>query len=66
MMADVMIVITHNAVDLTEEAAGKAVCVAGMITDVRAVTTKETTRWHSAALEDLTGSVVSPFSAALP
>ena len=57
MTVDLMNVITHNTVDVTEELVGKAVCVAGMIADVRTITTKKGDTMAFARLEDLTGSV---------
>ena len=57
MTVDLMNVITHNTVDVTEELAGKAVCVAGMIAEVRTITTKKGDTMAFARLEDLTGSV---------
>ena len=57
MTVDLMNVITHNTVDVTEELAGKAVCVAGMIADVRTITTKKGDTMAFVRLEDLTGSV---------
>jgi DNA polymerase III subunit alpha len=57
MTVDLMNVITHNTVDVTEEMAGKAVCVAGMIAEVRTITTKKGDTMAFARLEDLTGSV---------
>ena len=57
MTVDLMNVISHNAVDITEEVAGKAVCVAGMIAEVRTVTTKKGETMAFCRLEDLTGSV---------
>jgi hypothetical protein len=52
-----MNVVTHSTVDVTEEVAGKAVCVAGMIAEVRTITTKKGDTMAFARLEDLTGSV---------
>jgi DNA polymerase III subunit alpha len=57
MTVDLMNVVTHNTVDVTEEVAGKAVCIAGMIADVRTITTKKGDTMAFARLEDLTGSV---------
>ncbi len=57
MTVDLMNVVTHNTVDVTEEVAGKAVCVAGMIAEVRTITTKKGDTMAFARLEDLTGSV---------
>ena len=57
MTVDLMNVITHNTVDVTEELAGKAVCVAGMIAEVRTITTKKGDTMAFARLEDLTGTV---------
>ena len=57
MTVDLMNVITHNTVDVTEELVGKAVCVAGMIAEVRTITTKKGDTMAFARLEDLTGSV---------
>ncbi len=52
-----MNVVSHNTVDVTEELAGRAVCVAGMIADVRTITTKKGDAMAFVRLEDLTGSV---------
>ena len=57
MTVDLMNVVTHNTVDVTEELAGKPVCVAGMIADVRTITTKKGDTMAFVRLEDLTGSV---------
>ncbi len=57
MTVDLMNVITHNTVDITEEMAGKSVCVAGMIADVRTITTKKGDSMAFVRLEDLTGAV---------
>ena len=57
MTVDLMNVITHNTVDVTEEVAGKAVCIAGMIAEVRTITTKKGDAMAFARLEDLTGTV---------
>ena len=57
MTVDLMNVVTHNTVDVTEELVGKAVCVAGMIAEVRTITTKKGDTMAFARLEDLTGSV---------
>ena len=57
MTVDLMNVVTHNTVDVTEEVAGKAVCVAGMIAEVRTITTKKGDTMAFARLEDLTGSL---------
>ena len=57
MVVDLMNVVTHNTVDVTEEMTGKAVCVAGMIAEVRTITTKKGDTMAFARLEDLTGSV---------
>ena len=57
MTVDLMNVITHNTVDVTEDLAGKAVCVAGMIAEVRTITTKKGDTMAFARLEDLTGTV---------
>ena len=60
MTVDLMNVITHNTVDVTEELAGKAVCVAGMVADVRIITTKKGDSMAFVRLEDLTGRSTSP------
>ena len=57
MTVDLMNVITHNTVDVTEELAGKAVCVAGMVADVRTITTKKGDSMAFVRLEDLTGTI---------
>ena len=57
MTVDLMNVVTHNTVDVTEELTGRAVCVAGMIADVRTITTKKGDAMAFVRLEDLTGSV---------
>ncbi len=57
MTVDLMNVITHNTVDVTEEVAGRAVCIAGMIAEVRTITTKKGDAMAFARLEDLTGTV---------
>ena len=43
--------------DITEELVGKAVCVAGMIAEVRTITTKKGDTMAFCRLEDLHGSV---------
>ncbi len=57
MTVDLAQVITHATVDVTEEVAGKSVIVAGMIADVRTITTKKGETMAFVRLEDLQGSV---------
>jgi OB-fold nucleic acid binding domain len=57
MTVDLMNVITHASVDVTEEVAGKAVVVAGIVADVRQITTKKGETMAFVRLEDLQGSI---------
>jgi DNA polymerase-3 subunit alpha len=57
MTVDLMNVITHSTVEITEEAANNAVVVAGMVADVRQITTKKGDAMAFVRLEDLQGAV---------
>jgi len=57
MTVDLMNVITHASVDVTEEVAGKGVVVAGIVADVRQITTKKGETMAFIRLEDLQGSI---------
>jgi DNA polymerase-3 subunit alpha len=57
MTVDVMNVITHSTSEITEEAANSPVVIAGMITDVRQITTKKGDSMAFVRLEDLQGAV---------
>jgi DNA polymerase-3 subunit alpha len=57
MTVELMNVITHSAVEITEDAANSAVVIAGMITEVRQITTKKGDFMAFVRLEDLRGVV---------
>jgi DNA polymerase III subunit alpha len=57
MTVDLMNVITHASVEVTEEVAGRGVVVAGIVTDVRQITTKKGETMAFVRLEDLQGSI---------
>ena len=57
MTVDLMNVITHASVDVTEGMAGKGVVVAGMVADVRQITTKKGETMAFVRLEDLQGTI---------
>ena len=57
MTVDLMNVITHATVDITEEIQGKGVIIAGMVADVRTINTKKGDTMAFIRLEDLQGSV---------
>ena len=57
MTVDLMNVITHASVDITEEVAGKGVVVAGIVADVRQITTKKGETMAFVRLEDLQGTI---------
>lgn len=57
MTVDLMNVITHSTVDITEELQGKGVVIAGMVADVRTFNTKKGDTMAFVRLEDLQGSV---------
>lgn len=57
MTVDLMNVITHNTADITEEVAGQGVVIAGMVAEVRTITTKKGETMAFVRLEDLQGSV---------
>ncbi len=57
MTVDLAQVITHATVDVTEEVAGKSVIIAGMVADVRTITTKKGDTMAFVRLEDLQGTV---------
>ena len=57
MTVDLMNVITHASVDVTEEVAGKGVVVAGIVADVRQITTKKGETMAFVRLEDLQGTI---------
>jgi len=57
MTVDLQNVVTHASVEITEELAGKNVVVAGMIADVRQITTKKGEAMAFVRLEDLQGAI---------
>ncbi len=57
MTVDLQNVVTHASVEVTEEVAGRNVVVAGMITDVRQITTKKGETMAFLRLEDLQGTL---------
>jgi DNA polymerase-3 subunit alpha len=57
MTVDLMNVITHSTVEITEDAANSAVVIAGMITEVRQITTRKGEFMAFVRLEDLRGAV---------
>ncbi len=57
MTVDLMNVVTHATVDITEELGKQAVVVAGLLAEVRTVTTKKGEQMAFCRLEDLQGSV---------
>ncbi len=57
MTVDLQNVITHATVDITEELKGAAVVIAGLIADVRTITTKKGETMAFIKLEDLQGAV---------
>jgi hypothetical protein len=57
MTADLMNVVTHSTVEITEELNKAPVVLAGMITDVRQITTKKGDTMAFVRLEDLQGNV---------
>ncbi len=57
MTVDLVNVISHTTVEVTEELAGKGVVIAGMVTDVRTITTKKGDSMAFVRLEDLQGAV---------
>jgi DNA polymerase III subunit alpha len=57
MTVDLVNVVTHSTVDITEEIVGQAVTIAGMIADVRTITTKKGETMAFIRLEDLQGTV---------
>ncbi len=57
MTVDLAHVITHATTDITEEVAGKSVIIAGMIAEVRNITTKKGDTMAFVRLEDLQGTV---------
>jgi DNA polymerase-3 subunit alpha len=57
MTAELANVITHTTAEVTEEVAGQNVVVAGMIADVRTITTKKGETMAFLRLEDLSGAV---------
>jgi DNA polymerase-3 subunit alpha len=57
MTADLVNVVTHNSTDITEEINGTPVVVAGMVADVRTITTKKGDTMAFVRLEDLQGAV---------
>jgi len=57
MTVDLMNIVTHSSVEITEELAKTPVVVAGMITDVRQIITKKGEPMAFVRLEDLQGSV---------
>lgn len=57
MTVDLMNVVTHSTAEITEEVAGKAVVIAGMVAEVRTHTTKKGETMAFVRLEDLQGTV---------
>jgi DNA polymerase-3 subunit alpha len=57
MTVDLMNVITHSTVEITEELANRPVVIAGMISDVRQITTRKGDAMAFVRLEDLQGNV---------
>jgi len=57
MTVDLQNVITHASVEITEELSGRAVVVAGMVADVRQITTKKGEAMAFIRLEDLQGAI---------
>ncbi len=57
MTVDLMDVVTHSTAEITEELAGKPVVIAGMVADLRTVTTKKGETMAFVRLEDLQGTV---------
>ncbi len=57
MTVDLQNVITHATVDITEELKGTSVIIAGLIADVRTITTKKGETMAFIKLEDLQGAV---------
>jgi DNA polymerase III subunit alpha len=57
MTVDLMNVVTHSTLEITEETANNAVVVAGMIADVRQITTKKGEAMAFVRMEDLQGVV---------
>ncbi|MEJ5198602.1 MAG: OB-fold nucleic acid binding domain-containing protein, partial [Anaerolineae bacterium] len=57
MTVDLQNVVTHASVEITEELAGKNVVVAGMIAEIRQITTKKGEAMAFLRLEDLQGSI---------
>jgi len=56
MTVDLTNVITHSSVEITEELAGRNVVVAGIVADVRQITTKKGDAMAFLRLEDLQGA----------
>jgi DNA polymerase-3 subunit alpha len=57
MTVDLMNVITHASVDVTEEIAGRSVVVAGIVADVRQIATRKGETMAFVRLEDLQGAI---------
>ncbi len=57
MTAELINVVTHSTAELTEELGPAAVVIAGMITDIRQITTKKGDPMAFVHLEDLQGSI---------
>lgn len=57
MTVDLQNIVTHATVDITEEIKGAAVVIAGLIADVRTITTKKGETMAFIKLEDLQGAV---------
>jgi DNA polymerase III subunit alpha len=57
MTVDLMNVVTHASVDITEELGKQAVVIAGLLAEVRPFTTKKGEQMAFCRLEDLQGSV---------
>ena len=57
MTADLVNVVTHGTINITEEISGAFVVLAGLIADVRVITTKKGDAMAFVRLEDLQGSV---------
>jgi len=57
MTVDLQNVITHASIEVTEELSGRAIVVAGMVADVRQITTKKGEAMAFIRLEDLQGTI---------
>jgi hypothetical protein len=57
MTVDLMNVVTHATVDITEELAGRPVTIAGLVNEAKTITTKKGETMAFVRLEDLQGTV---------